>query len=37
LGDLIEQVKVDFGIDPSRFDGPMAQNLGDAFEPNICA
>jgi hypothetical protein len=37
LGDLFEQVEVDFGINARRFDGPMAQHLGDAFEPNACA
>jgi hypothetical protein len=37
LRDLIEQMEIDFGINARRFDGPMAQNLGDAFEPNACA
>jgi hypothetical protein len=37
LGDLLEQAEIDFGIDPRRFDGPMAQNLGDVFEPHVCA
>src|SRR6266511_2871249 len=30
-------MEIDFGINARRFDGPMAQNLGDAFEPNACA
>jgi hypothetical protein len=37
LSDLIEQMEIDFGINARRVDGPMAQNLGDAFEPNACA
>jgi hypothetical protein len=35
LGDLLEQVEVDFGINARRFNGPMTQHPGDAFEPNI--
>jgi hypothetical protein len=37
LGDLSEQMDVDFGVDSGRFNGPMPQNRGNAFEPYIGA
>ena len=37
MGDLSEQTDLYFGVYPRRFNAPMPQNLGDAFELDIGA